>query len=160
MPSLPAKGKRWAEPAAHCNSPGGHTPGGPNEIWSFGGDNGTVYPILKGIIALRESIRPYISELAMNASVEGSPPMRPLFYDFPDDTAAAHIEDEFMFGPKYLVAPVLTMGARNRTVYFPGDPKSVVWRHHYTNASYIAGSSHIVPAPIDQFPLFTRETRK
>jgi alpha-D-xyloside xylohydrolase len=115
-----------------------------------------VYPILKSVIAVRESIRPYVSELAINASVDGAPPMRPLFYDFPDDVKAYAVEDQFMFGPKYMVAPVLAMGARNRTVYFPGDPGSVAWRHFYTNVTYAPGASHVVPAPIHQFPLFTR----
>ena len=45
--------------------------------------------------------------------------MRPLFYDFPQDREAWNIEDEFMFGPDLLVAPVLYEGARARKVYLP-----------------------------------------
>jgi alpha-D-xyloside xylohydrolase len=49
----------------------------------------------------------------------GTPPMRPLFYDFPHDSEAWSIEDEFMFGPDLLIAPVLYEGARERNVYLP-----------------------------------------
>lgn len=45
--------------------------------------------------------------------------MRPLFYDFPHDSEAWSIEDEFMFGPDLLIAPVLYEGARERNVYLP-----------------------------------------
>ncbi len=37
--------------------------------------------------------------------------MRPLFFDFPDDPACCEVEDQFMFGPDILVAPVLQQGA-------------------------------------------------
>jgi len=38
---------------------------------------------------------------------EGLPPMRPLFFDFPEDKGCISIDDEFLFGPDILVAPVL-----------------------------------------------------
>ena len=37
--------------------------------------------------------------------------MRPLFFDFHDDIAAQTVDDQQMFGPDYLVAPVLVKGA-------------------------------------------------
>ena len=33
--------------------------------------------------------------------------MRPMFYDFPDDKKAWEIEEQYMFGPNLLVAPIL-----------------------------------------------------
>ena len=42
-----------------------------------------VYPILKDIIALRDSIKDYVYELGVNASEFGAPTMRALFYEFP-----------------------------------------------------------------------------
>lgn len=79
--------------------------------------------------------------------------MRPLFFDFPNDAAAWKVDDSYMFGPKYLVAPVVVMGARNRTVYFPGT-RSVVWRHYYTSKQYMGGQTAVVAAPPNEFPLF------
>ena len=46
--------------------------------------------------------------------------MRALWMDF-SDKICADIEDEFMFGPSVLVAPVTEQGASSRQVYFPKD---------------------------------------
>lgn len=50
------------------------------------------------MITLRQSLLPYIKQLAANVTASGAPPMRPLFYDFPDDAAAWAVDDQFMFG--------------------------------------------------------------
>ena len=82
--------------------------------------------------------------------------MRPLFYDYPDEPKAWEIDDQYMFGPEYLVAPILHEGARQRTVYFPGAGEQLQWRHHFTGAMHAAGTSATVLAPLEQFPLFVR----
>ena len=43
--------------------------------------------------------------------------MRPLFYDFPEDVKCWETEDEYMFGPEILVAPILYEKQRERTLY-------------------------------------------
>ena len=108
------------------------------------------------MIHLRESLRGYINTLAANASAFGAPPMRPLFYDFPQDTTAWGIDDQFMFGPRFLVAPVVVYKAVNRTVYFPRGGSTTEWVHHFTNASYAPGTTAVVPTPLEHFPLFAR----
>ena len=45
--------------------------------------------------------------------------MRPLFVDFPDDPGAWRAEDQFLFGPDLLIAPVLEPGPAAREVYLP-----------------------------------------
>ena len=47
-------------------------------------------------------------------------------------------------GSHYLVAPVLEMGARNRSVYFPGGP-AVRWRHLWNNKEYQGGDEKVWP---------------
>jgi alpha-D-xyloside xylohydrolase len=42
--------------------------------------------------------------------------MRPLFFDFHDDPGSQMVDDEQMFGPDYLVAPVLHKGVASRRV--------------------------------------------
>ena len=56
--------------------------GAPNEIWSYGDE---VYEICRKYIELREAMRPYIRSLMEAAHEKGTPIMRPLFYDFPED---------------------------------------------------------------------------
>ncbi len=101
---------------SHCRS------GAANEVWSYGDE---VYSICREYLALRERLRTYVRELMKDAHVHGDPLMRPLFYDFPQDPMAWKIDDQFMFGPKYLVAPVLKSGVAERTVYLPEGSK---WR--------------------------------
>lgn len=51
--------------------------------------------------------------------------MRTLFYEFPEDSQAWQVEDEYMYGGSILVAPVLEAGAKVRNIYLPGD--NTVW---------------------------------
>ena len=55
-----------------------------NEIWTWGEE---IYEILKSYLLLRERLRPYIRECMREAHELGTPVMRPLFYEFPEDAA-------------------------------------------------------------------------
>jgi len=124
---------------------------GPNEVWSFGDE---AYSIIKELLFMRERLHPYIMAQMKEAHTKGTPPMRPLFYDFPDDSKAWDIEDEFMFGPDILVAPVLYEGMRSRKVYLPSGSK---WRD--VNSSRIHNGGELVDynAPLDVIPVFLRD---
>jgi alpha-glucosidase (family GH31 glycosyl hydrolase) len=52
-----------------------------------------------------------------------------------------------------MVAPVLNLGQRARCVYFP---QGANWTHHYTAKVYKGGTTSMVLAPLDEFPLFKR----
>ncbi|MBD3346558.1 MAG: hypothetical protein GF401_16000 [Chitinivibrionales bacterium] len=75
-----------------------------------------VYEILKKYLLLREKLRPYIMRRMELTHLKGIPLMRPLFFDFPHDPIAWEIEDQFMFGPDIVVAPVLEKSAVKRKV--------------------------------------------
>ena len=124
--------------------------GGPNEVWSFGDE---AYEILKKYMQIRERIRPYIMEQMRHAHETGLPPMRPLFVDFPADAACYEVDDEYMFGPDLLVAPVLEANARSRKVYLPG-PVTCLWKDAWTECSYQGGQYIQVDAPLERIPLF------
>ncbi|MDN5276206.1 MAG: alpha-D-xyloside xylohydrolase [Clostridiales bacterium] len=123
---------------------------GPNEVWSFGEE---AYKILKKYLFLREKLRPYIMQQMMLAHKNGTPPMRPLFYDFPHDETSWDIDDEFMFGPDILVAPVLFKGARSRIVYLP---KGAEWKEVSTGKMYNGGQYVECDTPLETIPLFIR----
>ncbi|MBD0384902.1 glycoside hydrolase family 31 protein [Paenibacillus sedimenti] len=122
--------------------------GAPNEVWSYGAE---AFEIFKKFIFIRERLRPYITELMIAAHEKGTPPMRPLFYDFPQDREAWNIEDEFMFGPDLLVAPVLYEGARARRVYLP---KGSSWKEVSSGIKHQGGMWIASDAPLEDIPLF------
>jgi alpha-D-xyloside xylohydrolase len=79
--------------------------------------------------------------------------MRPLFFDFPHDAASFNIEDQFMFGPDLLVAPVLHQGERQRSVYLPGGTS---WTEAWTDRRLDGGQMITADAPLDRIPLYLR----
>jgi len=124
--------------------------GGSNEVWSFGEE---AYAIIRELLFLRQRLRPYILGLMRQAHETGTPPMRPLFYDFPEDEACWQIEDQFMFGPDLLVAPVLYEGARSRQVYLPAGTH---WRDAWTGEKLGGGQWVVAAAPLERIPLYLR----
>jgi alpha-D-xyloside xylohydrolase len=124
--------------------------GGPNEIWSFGDQ---AYEIIMELLFIRERLKPYIMAQMKLAHKEGIPPMRPLFFDFPDDALSWEIEDQMMFGPDLLVAPVLYEGARTRKVYLPAGSS---WRDAWTGEVQEGGGWLEANAPLDRIPLYLR----
>jgi len=154
---------RWFEYGAFCplfrlhghrlpnTAMGPDMTGGSNEIWSFGEE---AYPILTDYIFLRERLRPYLHAQARVASKTGIPIMRPLLLEFPDDKGCWDVDDQFMFGPDLLVAPVVEQGARDRTVYLPDGAR---WTDAWTGAPTESGTMVTVEAPLEKIPLFLRD---
>ena len=128
---------------------GKHISGAENEIWSYGD---RVYEICRKYIELREAMRPYIRELMTAAHEKGTPLMRPLFYDYPEDKKVWDIEDQYMFGPDLLVAPILYEGLRERQVYLPeGEWVNINDGTGYTGGQIVTGA-----APYEAIPVYVK----
>jgi len=130
------------------------TRGGPNEVWSFGE---RAYRIIRELLFLRERLRPYIMTQMKLASTKGTPPMRPLFFDFPHDAMAEAVDDQFMFGPDLLVAPVVYEGTTKRNVYLPVGTN---WTDAWTGKKVKGGQEITAAAPLERIPLYLRAARK
>ncbi len=87
------------------------------------------------------------------AHTDGSPVMRTMFYEFPEDKKCWDLYDQYMFGSDILVAPVTQAGIREREVYLPQGK----WINVYTNEALEGGKTITVPAPLEIIPLFVRE---
>ena len=132
---------------SHCRS------GAANEVWSYGEE---VYAICKTYLGLREQLRDYVRGLMDDAHVHGDPVIRPLFYGFPDDPVSWTITDQYLFGPKYLVAPILKPDQRERIVTLP---KGASWKQVSAEGEGIGGvieggGSIMVDAPLEYMPVF------
>ncbi len=129
---------------AHCCS------GAANEVWSYGEE---VYKICVKYMNMREQMREYTRKLMEEAHKNGTPIMRTLFYEFPEDKECWEIEDEYMYGDKILVAPVLAAGARERKVYLPPGAR---WKECENNQIYNGGQYINVKVTLDSMPIFEK----
>ena len=125
-----------------------HT-GRDNELWSYGED---VYEILRHYVAVREQMKPYLKEVMREASENGSPVMRAMFYEFPDDPMCWEADEQYMFGSRYLVAPVLYAGMAERDVYLPAGK----WKNMATGEELAGGQKVTVAAPLEVIPVFEK----
>jgi len=78
------------------------------EPYRFRESNPEFYKSLRDAAALRYALLPYIYSLAWRTTNQGYTMMRGLPMDFPDDKQARRIDDEFLFGPAFLVHPITT----------------------------------------------------
>jgi alpha-D-xyloside xylohydrolase len=125
--------------------------GGPNEVWSFGDE---AYRIITELLQMRDRLAPYVLAQMQVAAETGLPPMRPIWFDYQQDERAWEVEDEFLFGPDVLVAPITELGARSRHVYLPAGAN---WQDSATGAVLSGGEVHFVEAPLERIPVFVRE---
>jgi alpha-D-xyloside xylohydrolase len=126
-------------------------PNVPNEVWSYGEET---CAILSDQILLRDRLKPYIMAQSKVAQETGLPPMRPVWIDFPGDRQAWKVEDQFMFGPEILVAPIVSLGTRSRQVYLPGAGR---WRNAWTGQMHEGGTTVEADAPLEHIPVYLTE---
>ena len=116
---------------------------------------------------LRTQLYPYI--VAANAEYRraGVPLMRHLALAYPGDSRATAREDQFLFGPDLLAAPVIEPGARTRRLYLPRGRWVDLWRsvtYERKSGGLRLGAARTVrgrrsltlPAPLAELPLLAR----
>ncbi len=112
-----------------------------------------VTDIYRAYVKLHELLTPYINEYSEIACRTGLPVMRHLILHYQDDPKVYNIDDEYMFGDAFLVAPVLD-GSYQREVYLPqgrwrdlNDPETV----------YEGGQTILCEASLARIPVFYNE---
>lgn len=111
-------------------------------------------PQIRDALNLRTTFLPLMYTLAWQAHRDGSPIIRPLFYNFPDDPRTYEDQDAMMLGPDVLFSPVVEEGARAKTAYLPAGPAG--WIEFHTGAMHPAGSDINVGAELGKPPIFIR----
>ena len=125
-----------------------HT-GQPNELWSYGEEN---YAIMRKYYDIRIAMHDYIKSLYQEAHENGAPLLRAMFYEFPEDATCWEIQDQYMFGEKYLVAPIFRLNQISREVYLPAGQ----WKLTSTGETFAGGQTVTAAAPIEYMPVFER----
>jgi alpha-glucosidase (family GH31 glycosyl hydrolase) len=126
-----------------------------------------VLPVWRRYAKLRTQLYPYLAAADRHYRKTGLPLMRHLALTHPDDPEAVARDDEFMFGPNLLAAPVIAEGATERSAYLPSGRWVDLWRSvdyregsgslSLGDAETLEGGEEVtVPAPLDEIPLFAR----
>jgi hypothetical protein len=107
--------------------------------WDYGAE---AVDLCRRYARLHEALAPFLDEAIAQTLADGTPLVRPLFWDAPEDEAAYTLDDEFTLGGRLLAAPVLLPGQRARRVYLPAGR----WRDYWT------GQVHAGPLTLDAYP--------
>jgi len=156
---------RWFEFATFVPLLRVHGEAPSREMWQFGGETSDAYKAMLKADQLRYRLLPYIYSVAGDVTQNGGTFMRPLAMDFPTDSTACNINDQYMFGPAFMISPVTQYKSREREVYFP-VASSPIWYDFWSGKPMrptidLNGNSMTVnpvkaPAPYDQMPLHIR----
>ncbi len=100
---------------------------------------------------IHQRLAPYLKTLARENCEGGIPAMRPVFFHYPQDEKAQTVPCQYLLGRDILVAPVVTEGATQRSLYLPEDS----WLHLWSG-QVLGQGSHTLPAPLGEPPVFFR----
>ncbi|MEE6295146.1 TIM-barrel domain-containing protein [Georgenia wangjunii] len=117
--------------------------------WAFGE---AVEDLVRSAITLRYRLMPYIYAAFLRAAESGAPVQRPLVFDHQYDAAVRDVDDEYLFGPDLLVAPVVEAGMTARQVYLPAG----TWFDWHTGERLTGGRFVTAATPMDRIPLYAR----
>ncbi|MDF7774089.1 glycoside hydrolase family 31 protein [Sphingomonas sp. AOB5] len=123
------------------------------EIYEIAAGDDAMYQSMLDYTRLRYRLMPYIYTVAADTWHKDGTMMRGLVMDFPSDRRVWNIDDAYMFGPAFLVAPVTQFGARSRDVYLPDGAG---WYDFATGILYKGGQLVKADAPRERMPLFVR----
>lgn len=121
------------------------------EPWAFGE---RYEAAIRALLKLRQRLLPYLYDLFEECHRTGAPILRPLLFEYPEDTTTYTADDEFLFGDALLVAPVTRPGEANehRHVYLPEGE----WLH-YWSGERTSGPAHILAhAPLGEPPIYLK----
>jgi alpha-D-xyloside xylohydrolase len=107
--------------------------------------------IYRKFAVLHMSLFPYRYAAAQEAAKTGMPLMRALVLNYQDDPHARATKDEYLFGPDFLVAPVIDAGTQ-RAVYLPEGQ----WVDYWTGKPFTGGQTVVADAPVDSIPVWVR----
>jgi alpha-D-xyloside xylohydrolase len=123
------------------------------EIYEIAPAGSAMYRSMEYYDKLRYRLMPYIYTVAADTFHKDGIIMRGLVMDFPGDRKAWNLNDEYLFGPSLLVAPVTRFQARTRDVYLPAGTG---WYDFYSGKMETGGKTASAAAPYERIPLFVR----
>lgn len=120
------------------------------EPYSFDEETLNIY---KNVLKTRYEFIPYLYNLCYLANKKGKLIVRPLFYNYQNNSKVYDVNDEYMVGDNVLISPILDKDVNERIVTFPGGN----WINYFTNEKYSSKKKYIVDMPIKEFGLYIKE---
>jgi alpha-glucosidase len=133
-------------PFCRVHSSGDH---GDQEPWTF---DENITDITRKFVELRYKLLPYLYTTFWKYAEEGTPMLKSLVVYDQEDPQTHYRNDEFMFGDKILVCPILEPNAKGRRMYIPRG----AWYNFWTRETITGGKEAWVDADIDEIPLFVK----
>ena len=142
---------RWIQlgifhPFCRVHSSGDH---GDQEPWAFGK---SMTDIVRKFIEIRYQLLPYLYTAFWRYADEGIPILKSLVLYDQEDRHTHYRNDEFVFGEKILVCPILEPNAKGRRMFFPKGE----WYNFWNNEIVYGGEEKWVDADIDSLPIFVK----
>ncbi|VVT55417.1 uncharacterized protein SAPINGB_P004586 [Magnusiomyces paraingens] len=111
--------------------------------------------IIKSAIQLRYKLLPTFYSAFYQASIDGSPILKPLYYVTPNNEDSFAIDDEFYVGDSgILVKPVTEEGATSVNLYIPDDEFYYGYDDH--EKIYKGVGNYRIEAPLNTIPMLLR----
>ena len=107
----------------------------------------------KKAIELRYQMLPYNYQLIYENSDDGTPLMKPLFFEEPDNKELFAYADSYLWGNDFLVSPIVEAGKKEQKVYFPAKSN---WYDFYTGEKHSGGNFKTVKTHEEYIPTFVR----
>jgi alpha-D-xyloside xylohydrolase len=142
---------RWMEFATFCPLQRMHGEHSETEPWNYGKATDTE---IRRWINLRYRLLPYIYSTAAQVTFSGASIIEPLIMQYPNDERAQKARSEFLFGPAFLVAPVVQAGDTSRNVYLPKQAPG--WYDFFTGKYYESGNNTTMDAPLNSIPVLVK----
>ena len=107
--------------------------------------------IITRALRLRYALLPTWYTAFHQASVDGTPIIRPHYFEYPSDEQGFAVDDQFFVGSAGLLAhPVVTEGAESVEMYLPDDE---LYFDYFDYTLYSGKGKHTISAPLDKIPL-------
>ena len=143
---------RWIQlgvfhPFCRTHSSGDH---GDQEPWAFDDE---ITNVVRKFIELRYQLLPYLYTAFWRYAGEGIPILKSLVLFDQADPHTHYRNDEFIFGEKILVCPIIEPNSKGRRMYMPRGR----WYNFWDNKIIVGGEEIWVDADIDSLPIFIKE---
>ncbi|MEP6560291.1 MAG: alpha-xylosidase, partial [Nakamurella sp.] len=140
--------KRWLAFGLLSSHSRLHGSGSYRVPWAF--DEEAV-EVARRFTRLKMSLMPYLAGAAEQVQQAGTPMLRPMVLEFPDDPATEHLDSQYMLGDSLLVAPVFAADGQVR-FYVPAG----TWTHLLDGHTVTGPRWVIEQHGFDSVPLFVR----